>query len=367
MGNITSLFMGQNLSTMPDTLTNKKWVLVEYPEGKFNASRDAKLVEETIDLSTVSDDMVVVKIKALSVDAFIRTMLDDTKNVAHGTAGLGSTIPALGYGKVIKGNKKFKEGAMVTGLLGASTYSVISSVGLTPTMTLPRSKPTASLSLLGISGIAAYVGMFISPSKCPRKGETVVVSAAAGAVGCIAAQMAKLCGARVIGVAGGAKKQRFLLDELKLDGAIDYKSTKKSIGEQLDESCPNGIDFFFDNVGGDLLDEVLQRINLHSRLVICGAVSQYDSGNINNKSLIKGPSHYIKLAETSSTISGFNMMHYTSSFLGAFRYLAWHYYRGNIVCPEHIENGISSFGHCLEMLFAGGHCGRLVVDLEAMN
>jgi NADPH-dependent curcumin reductase CurA len=219
-------------------------------------------------------------------------MLDDTDNY-HGAAGIKPPIPALDYGKVIKGNGQFKEGAAVTGLLGAAIYVVVGSEGLSPHMSLPRARPTASLGMLVISGIAAYVGMFVSPSKCPQKGETVVVSAAAGAVGCTAAQMAKLCGARVVGVAGGAKKNKFLLEELKLDAAVDYKDEKKTLGEQLDEACPDGIDFFFDNVGGDLLDEVLQRINIHSRTVICGAISQYDSGNINNKSEIKGPSHYI--------------------------------------------------------------------------
>merc|ERR1712232_1208860 len=116
--------------------------------------------------------------------------------------------------------------------------------------------------------------------------------------------MGKLTGARVVGVAGGEIKKKFLLEELKLDAAIDYKCKDKALGEQLDEACPDGIDFFFDNVGGDLLDEVLQRINLRSRIVICGAISQYDSGQINKKSTIKGPSHYVRLAETSSTMSG---------------------------------------------------------------
>ena len=281
---------------------------------------------------------------------------------------MGSPIPALGYGKVVKGNDKFKVGSIVQGMLKAGKYAEIedpTGAGLMAKMALPRAEPNSSLGVLGISGIAAYVGMFVSPSKGPKKGETVVVSAAAGAVGCIAAQMAKLSGARVVGIAGGTKKQRFLLDELKLDGAVGYKCNKKSLGEQLDEACPDGIDFFFDNVGGDVLDEVLQRINLHSRIVICGAASQYDSGNINNKSSIKGPSHYIRLAETSSTLSGFNMMHYSNSFIKAFGYLAWHYYRGNIMCPEHVENGIESFGNSLEMLFSGGHCGRLIVDVLA--
>lgn len=156
----------------------------------------------------------------------------------------------------------------------------------------------------------------------PSKGETVVVSA--GAVGCIAAQMAKRCGARVIGIAGEETKKRFRLEELKLDGAVDYKRerTDSTIGEQLDELCPDGIDFFFDNVGGEALDEVLQRITLHSRTVICGAVSHYDSGDINNKSQMQGPSHYIRVAEMSSSITGFNMMHYSKRFLSAFLYLA---------------------------------------------
>ena len=281
--------------------------------------------------------------------------------------GKGKPIPALGYRQVIKGNNKFKDGSFVQGLFHAGTYAQIdepTKAGLTSKMFLPRTDPNASLGALGISGVAAYVGMFVSPPRGgPKKGQTVVVSAAAGAVGCIAAQMTKLCGARVVGVAGGITKQKYLLNELKLDGAVDYKDKKRSLGEQLDEACPNGIDFFFDNVGGEVLDEVLQRINMHSQVVICGAASHYDSGRINDKSTIAGPSHYIRLAETSSTLSGYNMMHYTRSFLKAFLYLLYHYYRGNIVCPEHVEDGIESFGGCLEKLFAGGHIGRLIVNV----
>jgi NADPH-dependent curcumin reductase CurA len=293
--------------------------------------------------------------------------LDSESNPAHGSVGIGKPIPALGYGKVVKGNDTFKEGTVVQGMLKAEKFAVIedpSRAGIMTKMSLPRTDPNSSLGVLGISGIAAYIGMFACPPKGPQKGETVVVSAAAGAVGCIAAQMAKLSGARVVGIAGGAKKQKFLLENLKLDAAVDYKSSDKTIGEQLDEACPEGIDFFFDNVGGDVLDEVLQRINLHSRVVICGAVSQYDSGKINSKRSIKGPSHYIRLAETSSTLSGFNMMHFSKYFLKAIGYLMWHYYRGNITCPQHVENGIESFGKSLEKLFSGGHCGRLIVNVQ---
>jgi len=353
------------------TVLNKKWILKRHPKGKFNAKRDAELVDEPIDLGLVPDDTIVVEVMALSVDAFIRTMLDDTSNVAHGSSGKGKSIPALGYGKVIKGNSKFKEGSFVQGMLRAGKYSKVDTSdpanGLMNKSMGGWLEPNASLGVLGISGIAAYIGIFVSPSRKPQKGETVVVSAAAGAVGCIAAQMAKLCGARVVGIAGGKKKNKFLLEELKLDAAVDYKceSTTKSLGEQLDEACPHGIDFFFDNVGGDILDEVLQRINLYSRLVICGAASHYDSGKINNKHSIKGPSHYVALAEKSSTLSGFNMLHYTESFMKAIVYLLWHYSRGNITCPEHIEDGIESFGNSLEKLFGGGHCGRLIVNVAS--
>jgi NADPH-dependent curcumin reductase CurA len=347
-----------------NTLSNKKWTLTAYPEGKFNANRDVTLVEETIDLDhDVESNKIVIEVDAVSVDAFIRTMLDI--KAYHGAVSLNSPIGAVGYGTVIKAGSDvttFKEGDIVMGMLQAATYVVVPCEGLQIKRNLPYVAPTASLGLFGISGLTAYIGMFVSPAKGPQKGETVVVSAAAGAVGCIASQMAKLAGARVIGIAGGPIKKKFILEELGLDGAIDYKDTEKSIGKQLDEQCPDGIDFFFDNVGGKTLDAVLERINIWSRISICGAISQYDSGKINEKNLIEGPSHYIKLAEMSSSMTGFNMMHYPTYFTAAITYLAWHHYRGNIKCPEHVEKGLEAFPVALEKLLSGGHCGRLIVD-----
>lgn len=344
---------------------NSKWILRAHPHDRFQAARDAELVEERLRLDDVPADRVVVEVHALSVDAFVRTMLDATENAAHGGDRLGQPIPALGYGTVVRGNDKYPAGATVTGLLQAARYAVVGADGLQPFRVFPRADPHDHLGVLGISGLAAYIGMFrAAPRGGPRRGETVVVSAAAGAVGCLAAQMARLCGARVVGVAGGPRKREFLLEDLRLDAAIDYKDSTRTLGEQLDAACPDGIDFFFDNVGGDLLDEVLQRLNRHARVVICGAISHYDSGDINDKARIAGPAHYVKVAETSSTISGFNMMHYSGHFLAALRYLAWHYYRGNIRCPTHVERGVEAFGDSLEKLFAGGHVGRLVVDVR---
>ena len=324
------------------------------------------LRSHTIDLQAIETDEVVIETDAISIDAFIRTTMGK-KEAYHGTVNVNSPLNAFGYGKVIRAgrNTPFSKGDMVVGMIQAATYSKLKCDGLHKMQTLPLTPPQTALHVLGISGITAWIGLFASPPQGPRKGETVVVSAAAGAVGCIAAQMAKLTGARVIGIAGGKVKKQFLLDTLGLDGAIDYKDGDKSLGQQLDEECPNGVDFFFDNVGGKTLDAVLERINKNSRISLCGAISEYDSGKINNKSTIVGPSHCIRLAETSSSMTGFNVMHHTKSFCSAIRYLGWNYYRGNIICPEKVVDGLDQFPSAIETMFRpGGHCGRLIVDVS---
>jgi len=353
------------------TVANKRWILKQYPEGKFDATRDVELETKTIDLLNKQtlleqEDSLVVKVCAISVDAFIRTRMD--KEAYHGGHAINEAVEALGYGTVVLAGPKcgFKVGDEVLGLMPVAEYAVLrNSQGLNKKKTLPRASPTSSLGMLGISGLAAYIGMFVAPPKGPQKGDVVVVSAASGAVGSLAAQMAKQAGAaKVIGVAGGAHKKDYLLNTLKLDGAVDYKHPDKSIEEQLDELCPDGIDFFFDNVGGTLLDAVLKRIRIHGRVCVCGAASQYDTGAINNKSKILGPSHYIMLAEKSASMTGYNMMHYSRKFGEAIAYLAWHYYRGTIQLQEQVENGIEAFPRALEKLFSGGHCGRLIVKFS---
>uniref|UniRef100_A0A7S2MG65 Enoyl reductase (ER) domain-containing protein n=1 Tax=Helicotheca tamesis TaxID=374047 RepID=A0A7S2MG65_9STRA len=358
---------------------NQKWQLVQYPKGNFEATRDAKLVEETIDLEKINfdnnpddelslePDMVVIAVDALSIDAFVRTMMDE--GAFHGSIKPGSTIPAIGYGTVLKAGplSKLKKGSKVSGLMSASSIAFVKSSTVQATAQFPYMKPSLSLGYMGVSGLTAYVGMFVSPREYPQQGETVVVSAAAGAVGSIACQMAKLCGSKVIGIAGGSKKKDFLMNELGLDGAVDYKDKDKSIGEQLDELCPDGIDFFFDNVGGPTLDAVLEKINLNSRIVVCGAISQYSDGTINKKGAVVGPSNYVKLAEKSSSMSGFVLTDYMKGkyLVQAISYLLWHYYRGNIQPHEHVEDGIEYFAPSLEKMFSGSeHCGRLVIDVS---
>ena len=273
-------------------------------------------------------------------------------------------MPALGTGKVIASkSRKLKKGSRVVGMLGAQSLARVDASALQAGATLPGTRPSDSLGRMGISGLTAYIGVaaVLGP---PKRGQVVVVSAAAGAVGSLAAQIAKARGARVLGVAGGEEKCRYLTERLGLDGAIDYKSTSRSLAEQLDTLAPDGVDFFFDNAGGPILDAVLARLRLHARVVVCGGIHHYDAG-AQNKGTVRGPSDYLKLAEKSSVMRGFNVMHYLPNKLPAFLLnMLWLIWRGKLVMDEHVEEGIGSFAAAMEMMYRGGHVGKLLVNVS---
>ena len=291
---------------------NKKWVLKKRPQGLFNAKTCA-LEEASVCAGDLKENEILVKTEYLSVDAFIRTMLDETKNAVHKGIDVGGTVPAIGIGQVVaKGPKSTHNiGSYVSGFFGAQTYAIADSNQAFGVLPLPGVSRREGLGLFGITtGITAYVGTFCV-AKPPAKGEVAVVSAAAGAVGSIAAQLLLSTGATVIGIAGGEKKCKYLTEELKLHGAIDYKS-KESVAEQLKKLAPNGVDFFYDNVGGSILDDILNVIRLNGRIIICGAVSLY-SGNLNVGS-VQGPSNYLKLAENGAEMKGFVVMQYMARY-----------------------------------------------------
>jgi NADPH-dependent curcumin reductase CurA len=387
-------------------VVNQKWILRQYPVGDFDSERDAQLIRKDINLElteftatatdtttrqtdanaeptsqtetekkqppppnqdqgsflTIAPDEVVVATQAYSVDAFLRTMLDP--GAFHGTIRPGLPLRAIGIGIVVAAGSdaKFQKGARVTGIMPVATYAVCKSSELNSAIVL-FGKPSLSLGLFGVSGLTAYAGMFLA-SRGPKKGETVVVSAAAGAVGCVAAQLAKLQGARVVGIAGGPNKCKFLLQDLKLDATVDYKDNSISLADQLDKACPDGIDFYFDNVGGSTLDAVLFKLNQGARVIICGAVSQYSNGDINSKR-VQGPANYIQLATKNASMTGFTFDRFLiSALVRGLPYLSYNYYRGLINLPEHMEQGVESFGRALEMLFTGGHIGRLLIDVD---
>eukprot|EP00527_Entomoneis_sp_CCMP2396_P006068 CAMPEP_0198141708 /NCGR_PEP_ID=MMETSP1443-20131203/4656_1 /TAXON_ID=186043 /ORGANISM="Entomoneis sp., Strain CCMP2396" /LENGTH=375 /DNA_ID=CAMNT_0043804527 /DNA_START=35 /DNA_END=1162 /DNA_ORIENTATION=+ len=343
-------------------VTNKKWVLSRRPNGLFHPDKDVELVTESLSFDSCANDEVIIETSMLSVDAFIRTMLDE--QAYHGATPIGGTLMALGYGKVIHAgsNSKKRVGSMVVGGMGAQTFCKVKASETTSLIQFPFMSPTASLGLMGLTtGLTAYTGVF-HVCKRPSKGETVVVTAAAGAVGSVAAQLAKSTGARVVGIAGGKQKQAFLLNDLGLDGAVDYKGTESTLEEQLEKCCPNGIDFVYDNVGGEILDALLYRINPKARVVICGAISQY-SGNLNNGK-VQGPSNYLKLAERGAEMKGFNVMQYMYRLPFSIFGMFWLYMRGKVNMKEHIEQGIESFPMAMSKMFVGGHVGKLMVNLQ---
>lgn len=348
----------------------RKWIVAELPKGRFQASRHLRLAEETTETSLnameLGADQVLVRVEAFSIDAFLRTLLEPGS--FHYSLRVGESMRATGYGTVLRAgsNQVYKVGSRVVGMLPVTNLAVVEKSPFLRSMpSLPGVRPSLFLGLLGNAGLSAYVGIFLaSCNKPPRRGETVVISAAAGGVGNCAAQMAKLTGARVVGIAGGPQKMDFLLNQLGLDAAVGYKHPSKTLQEQLDEACPNGVDFFLDNVGGETLEAVLDRINRGARIVICGAISQYDTGSMYTNP--QGPRNYIRLAERSASMSGFVVGHYLSSvrnLLGAMCYILWHYLRGNLKSFEQIEEGLESFGPSLEKLLNGKNTGRLLVDV----
>lgn len=348
----------------PSQLPNLRWELKSRPRGLVSID-DFRLVEEVVDCDAIEDGEVIVQCEMLSVDAFLRTMLD--AEAYHGSIKLGDTVPALGYGRVVaSANPKFKRGARVTGMLGARSVARLSkeqtSAGLFPMLSLPRVRPTTFLGLLGLTaGLTAHVGIY-SVTKPPRRGHTVVISGASGATGSVAAQLAKRTGARVIGIAGGPAKRAYLLEQLKLDGAVDYKDGE-GVGVQLDRLCPDGIDFYFDTVGGSTLDEVLTRVRRNARIVICGASSQYN-GNL-NVGQVRGPSQYLKLAEKGAQMVGYNVMFYFHRVPLAMLHILWLMWRGKLFMTEQVEPGVRSFAPALVKMFTGGHIGKLLVDVTA--
>ncbi|MEL0064138.1 MAG: NADP-dependent oxidoreductase [Gammaproteobacteria bacterium] len=328
----------------------KKVVLVERPDG---APKESDFEVKAGETPPLEDGQVLLKVEHLSIDAFIRTMLDN-RDSFHGTIDIESPVMALGIGRVIDSRSEtLNQGDAVFGPMGAQTHVVWPAEMLRK---IDESEVPARtyLGALGMTtGLTAYAGM-ISVGKV-QAGETVVVSAAAGAVGMMAAQLAKVKGARVIGVAGGEEKCEFLRDEIGLDDAVDYKSG--DLNEKLKAACPDGINVFFDNVGGDVLDAALDNIAKEARVVICGAISQY-----NNMEQVTGPRLYLRIPERNASMLGVTVDHYASQFPQMESDIAGWIKDGSIKMPEQIEEGIENFPATLVKLMSGGHKGKLLLE-----
>src|SRR5208282_3157299 len=229
--------------------------------------------------------------------------------------GIGEVMRAGGVGRVVASmHSGFAVGDYVSGSVGVQEYAALDGAQLIKIDPKVAPLPTF-LNTLGMPGMTAYFGLLDVGQ--PKPGETVVVSGAAGAVGATVGQIAKIKGCRAVGIAGGAAKCRYLVDELGFDAAIDYKA--EDVREGLRTHCPKGVNVYFDNVGGDILDIVLTRLTLHARVVICGAISQY-----NNTTPVKAPSNYLSLLVNRASMKGMVVFDYADRYADAAREMtAW--------------------------------------------
>jgi NADPH-dependent curcumin reductase CurA len=217
---------------------------------------------------------------------------------------------------------------------------------------------TQWLNVLGMPGMTAYFGLMDVGN--PKAGETVVVSGAAGAVGQTVGQIAKIRGCRVVGIAGGAAKCEWVVKELGFDACIDYKAGPGSVKDGLKTHCPTGVDVYFDNVGGDILDTVLTRINRKARIIICGAISQY-----NNTTPVQGPKNYLSLLVNRARMEGIVVFDYADRYHLAVAEMAGYLKDGRMKSREDVVAGLDTFPETLVRLFNGENFGKLVLQVAA--
>ena len=297
---------------------------------------------------------VLVRIDWLSVDPGMSGWITDKPSYMPAVQP-GGLMRAFGVGEVIESRSNMlSKGDWVTGFLGMQTEGVFKDKALRVIDTR-LAPPHLYLSGLGMTGYTGYFGMM--DIGMPQADETVVVSAASGAVGGIASQLAKRVGARVIGIAGGPEKCAYLTDVLGLDAAVDYKN--ENVQASVRAAAPDGVDLYFDNVGGDILDTLLTQMNYRGRIVVCGGISQYADWDA-----AKGPANYMRLVTHSLTMRGFTMRDYMHRVPEALSALASGWADGSIKFREHVLEGIESFPDAYEMLFEGRNHGKLLIDVR---
>ncbi|WP_151447516.1 NADP-dependent oxidoreductase [Lacisediminimonas profundi] len=306
-----------------------------------------------------ADGEILVKVLYLSLDPAMRGWMNEGKSYIP-PVGLGEVMRAGGVGRVIASRSPhFAEGDYVSALTGVQEYwtgradDKLAGVARIDPQLAPL---PVWLNALGMPGMTGYFGL--TEIGRPKAGETVLVSGAAGAVGQTVGQVARHLGCRAIGIAGGRDKCDFVVNELGFDGCIDYKNT--SLRDGLKQHCPNGVDVYFDNVGGEILDTVLTRINFKARIVICGAISQY-----NNTTPVKGPSNYLSLLVNRARMEGMVVFDFAERYQEAVQIIGKWIQEGSFKTREDIVEGLDQFPAALLMLFEGKNFGKLVLRVAA--
>jgi NADPH-dependent curcumin reductase len=331
--------------------TNRQWRLAARPH-RLPAPSDWEWREEAVPSPGAGE--FLVRVRLISLDPAMRGWMNAGRSYLP-PVGIGEVMRALGGGEVVSSrHPDFSAGDQVTGNFGVQDFAISDGSGVFR-VSLEVAPLTMYLSVLGVTGLTAYFGL-LEIGK-PQPGETVVVSAAAGAVGMVVGQIAKIKGCRVVGIAGGPEKCRFIVDELGFDAAIDYKH--EDVRTALRERCPDRVDVYFDNVGGEILDAVLTRLARHARIVICGSISQY-----NNDGPARGPANYMALLIDRARMEGFLVFDFASRYREAAAQMAGWIAEGRLLSVEDIVTGLESFPETLLRLYRGENLGKLLLAVE---
>lgn len=331
---------------------NRQILLAARPVG-FPKESDFRLVESP--LPTLADGQFLVRSIYLSVDPYMRGRMNDRRSYAE-PVKIGDVMVGGVVGEVVQSrHDKFAQGDFAVGMFGWQEYAVSNGaeVRLVKTGKAPIS---TALGVLGMPGLTAYCG-FLEVCQ-PQAGETVVVSGAAGAVGSVVGQIAKLKGLRVVGIAGSDAKVAHLLGDLGLDAAFNYKSTDDYYGK-LKELCPKGVDAYFDNVGGPITDAVFGHINTHARIAICGQISQY-----NAQQLEQGPRLLWKLIEKQAKVEGFLVFQFVGQFRAAMQQLTEWVETDQLNYRERITDGLENAPRAFLEMMQGENIGKQLVKVS---
>lgn len=333
-----------------NAIVNRQFRLAARPVGLPRAS-DWSLVEEPV--REPGEGEFLIRIEYISLDPAMRGWMNEGKSYVPPVA-IGEVMRAGGAGEVVASNHPgFPVGSKVSGLFGVQQYAMSNGKGVQRVDTALAPLPTY-LGVLGMTGMTAYFGLL--DVGAAQAGDTVVVSGAAGAVGMVVGQVAKILGCRVVGIAGGAEKCRWLVDELGFDAAIDYKYA--DLRKALREHCPQGIDVYFDNVGGEILDLALAQLAMHARVVICGAISQYNATDG-----VKGPANYLSLLVNRARMQGMVVFDYAARYGEAAREMGAWLADGRLKSREDIVEGFDTFPDALLRLFRGENTGKLLLKV----
>ena len=330
---------------------NRQWLLKDRPSGMVEPSN---FEWSEVDVPAPDDGEFLVRNLYLSLDPAMRTWMTAMRSYIP-PVEIGDVMRGACVGEVVESRHQgFETGERVLGTFGWQDYAVSDGGGPIPVSKVPDGiEPTLPLSVLGITSLTAYFGL--KEIGKVKEGETVVVSGAAGATGSVAGQLAKRWGCRVIGIAGGAEKCAWLTDDLGFDGAIDYKG--ENVNQRLRELCPKGLDVFFDNVGGDVLEAALGNLAWHARIILCGAISNYNADEP------RGPRNYMNLLVRRSRMEGFVVFDYFSRTAEAMAELVPMVTDGTLRHREDIRDGLERAPEALVDLYTGANTGKLLVRI----